>query len=114
VHAGLIARGGYGGREPKPERAEPSVTKGDPMQGTMLWFNETEDFGFISSEDGERVLVQGSAFVGGSRPKGRCAGRVVTFGLNVDEGGPKAEAVVFVPEAAPRRARLRHRGGRMA
>ena len=83
------------------------------MQGTMLWFNEVEDFGFISSDDEARVLVRGSAFVGGSRPKGRCAGRVVTFRLNVDEGGPKAEEVAFVPEAAPRRARLRHRGGRM-
>jgi cold shock CspA family protein len=84
-----------------------------PMQGTMLWFNETEDFGSISSDDGERVLVRGSAFVGGSRPKGRCAGRMVTFRLSLDEGEPEAEEVVFVPETVPRRARLRHRGGRM-
>jgi cold shock CspA family protein len=84
------------------------------MRGTMLWFNETEDFGFISSEDGERVLVQGSAFVDGSRPKGRCAGRAVTFCLSLGEGRSEAEEVVLVLEAAPRRARLRHRGGRMA
>ena len=82
------------------------------MRGTMLWFNEVEDFGFISSEDGEHVPVHGSAFVGGSRPKGRCAGRAVTFGLNLDEGEPKAEEVALVAEAAPRRARLRHRAGR--
>ena len=84
------------------------------MRGTMLWFNEVEDFGFISSEDGEHVPVHGSAFVGGSRPKGRCAGRAVTFGLSLAGDGPTAEEVVLVPETAPRRARLRRGGGRTA
>jgi cold shock CspA family protein len=79
----------------------------------MLWFNETEDFGFIMAEDGERVLVRGSGFVGGARPKGRCAGRVVTFRLNGGEREREAEQVVLVQEANPRRARLRHRGRTM-
>jgi cold shock CspA family protein len=82
------------------------------MRGTMLWFNEAEDFGFITSEDGARVLVRGGSFVDGDRPKGRCAGRAVTFRLSTDERGPFAEQVVVVPEVAPRRARLR-RGGRI-
>jgi cold shock CspA family protein len=82
------------------------------MRGTMLWFNEAEDFGFISSEDGARVLVRGGSFVDGDRPKGRCAGRAVTFRLNADEHGPVADQVAAVPEVAPRRARLRHRSSR--
>ena len=82
------------------------------MQGTMLWFNETDDFGFISSEDGTRVLVRGGSFVDGGRPEGRCAGRPVTFRLSADgdDDGPSAEEVVLVSDVAPRRARLRHRG----
>jgi cold shock CspA family protein len=80
------------------------------MRGTMLWFNEVDDFGFISSEDGTRVLVQGSSFVDGGRPEGRCAGRAVTFRLSPDGEEPSAEEVVLVSEVAPRRARLRHRG----
>ena len=83
------------------------------MRGTMLWFNEADDFGFIETEDGERVLVHGSGFVDGGRPKGRCAGRVVTFRLTDDESGWKAEEVVLVADDAPRRARLRHGGRRM-
>ena len=84
------------------------------MHGTMLWFNEVEDFGFISGDDGQSVLVRGSAFVDGARPKGRCAGRAVTFSLCLDGDESKAEEVAFVPDAAPRRARLRHRGGRIS
>jgi cold shock CspA family protein len=88
------------------------ATKGNPMRGTMLWFNEVDDFGFISSEDGTRVRVRGSSFVDGGRPEGRCAGRAVTFRLSADGNGdaPSAEEVVLVSEVAPRRARLRHRG----
>ena len=82
------------------------------MRGTMLWFNEVEDFGFISSEDGARVLVRGSSFVDGGRPEGRCAGRAVTFRLDAAGDTPTAEQVVLVAETAPRRARLRRSGGR--
>jgi cold shock CspA family protein len=101
----------YGDRD-RSENEAPR-DEGNPMRGTMLWFNEAEDYGFISSEDGERVLVRGSGFVDGDRPEGRCAGRVVTFSLSSDGPGPHAEEVVLVEEVAPRRARLRHRG-RMA
>jgi cold shock CspA family protein len=93
----------------EPERDETPRDEGNPMRGTMLWFNETEDFGFISSEDGERVLVRGSGFVEG-RPQGRCGGRAVTFDVNADGPSRSAEQVVLVAELAPRRARLRHRG----
>ena len=78
------------------------------MQGTMLWFNEMKDFGFISTEDGERLYVHGTGFASGARPKGRCAGSVVTFRIAEADDERKAEDVSFVTEVAPRRARLRH------
>src|SRR6266542_2202421 len=37
------------------------------MQGTMLWFNEAEDFGFILTDEGERLSVLGEGFAGGAR-----------------------------------------------
>lgn len=82
------------------------------MQGTMLWFNEAEDFGFIMTEEGERLSVLGPGFAGGARPKGRCAQAVVTFEVSENEGRRRAEDVAFVPDVAARRARLRRRGGR--
>ena len=82
------------------------------MRGRMLWFNEAEDYGFILTEEGERLSVLGSGFAGGTRPEGRCARTVVTFELKETEaGGRQAQDVVFVREVAARRARLRHRGG---
>jgi cold shock CspA family protein len=81
------------------------------MRGTMLWFNETKDFGFISTDEGERLRVHGSDFTDGRRPKGRCAGLAVSFRVDADGGTRKAEEVVFVQEGQARRARSRH-GGR--
>jgi hypothetical protein len=82
------------------------------MRGTMLWFHEGKDYGFISTENGERLHVDGTGFTGGVRPEGRCAELAVAFVVTVDEGIRKAEEVVFVPDVAPRRARLRHGGVR--
>jgi cold shock CspA family protein len=78
----------------------------------MLWFNEMKDFGFIQTEEGERLSVLGTGFAEGKRPEGRCADAVVSFDVVVTEAGREAQNVVFVPDVAPRRARLRHRGGR--
>jgi hypothetical protein len=75
----------------------------------MLWFNEVKDHGFIRTEEGERLSVLGTGFAGGTRPKGRCADAVVAFEVN-EADGRQAVDVVFVPEVAARRARLRHRG----
>jgi cold shock CspA family protein len=83
----------------------------DVMRGTMLWFNEEKDYGFISTEEGERLYVHGTGFAGGNRPKGRCAGLEVAFRVTRDGGRRMAEESVLVPETAPRRAR-RHHGGR--
>jgi cold shock CspA family protein len=77
------------------------------MRGKMLWFNETKDFGFISTDEGERLYVPGSGFAEGEKPHGRCAGLLVEFRVRTD-GQRQAEQVTFVPEVVPRRARLRH------
>jgi cold shock CspA family protein len=78
------------------------------MRGTMLWFNEIKDFGFISTEEEERLYVHGTGFANGARPQGRCAGTAVQFSVIEVEGLRKAESVTVVPEVAPRRARRRH------
>jgi cold shock CspA family protein len=80
------------------------------MRGTMLWFNEVKDHGFISTEEGERLYVDGTGFAGGLRPQGRCAGLSVSFEVTEVEGVRQAQECVLVEDAAPRRARLR-RGG---
>jgi cold shock CspA family protein len=80
------------------------------MQGKMLWFAEAKDYGFIATEDAERLYVHGTGFAGGVRPKGRCAELPVTFIVTVDDGTRKAEDVAFLEDVAPRRARRRHGG----
>jgi hypothetical protein len=82
------------------------------MHGKMLWFAEAKDYGFISTEDAERLYVHGTGFAGGVRPKGRCAALPVTFIVTVDGEDRKAEEVVFDEDLSPRRARLRHGGAR--
>ena len=80
------------------------------MRGQMLWFNETKDHGFIMTDEGERLAVAGAGFAAGQRPEGRCAHKVVTFDIDEDGGARQALNVVFEPEVAARRARMRGRG----
>ena len=77
------------------------------MRGQMLWFNETKDHGFIMTDEGERLAVAGEGFASGERPVGRCAHKVVTFEVDETNGTRQAQNVVFEPEIAARRARLR-------
>jgi cold shock CspA family protein len=82
------------------------------VRGKMKWFNEDKDHGYIETEDGERLYIHGSGFAGGQRLKGRCAGIEVEFEvIGVDDSRQAAECVV-VDEAAPHRARRRHRASR--
>jgi hypothetical protein len=76
--------------------------------GTMLWFNDVKDLGEITAEDGERLPILGTGFAAGERPQGRCAGLPVTFEIAQQGEERRAEDVRFVPEIAPRRARMRH------
>ena len=78
----------------------------------MLWFNEEKDYGFISTEEGERLYVAGTGFVGADPPKGRCAGLEVSFRVTEEGGVRKAEESVLVPHVAARRARRRTGGSR--
>jgi cold shock protein len=83
------------------------------MQGTMLWFNADKGYGFIRTEDDERLVVGLSGFAVGHEPAPRCKGREVTFDREADAEGARAVNVAFVEHDEPRRARLRHaRGGR--
>ena len=81
------------------------------MRGQMLWFNEAKDHGFIMTDEGERLAVAGDGFAGGKRPVGRCAHMIVSFEIEDTNGSRQAQNVVFEPEVAARRARLRG-GGR--
>ena len=81
------------------------------MRGQMLWFNEVKDYGFIMTEDGERLAVAGNGFANGEKPEGRCAHKVVSFEVDETTGERQAQNVVFEQEIAARRARMRS-GGR--
>src|SRR5206468_5860021 len=48
-----------------------------PMQGTMLWFNADKGFGFIQTEDDERLLVSSSGFAADHQPPPRSEERRV-------------------------------------
>jgi cold shock CspA family protein len=80
------------------------------MQGKMVWFNGEKGYGFIQTDDDERLAVTSSGFLPNEKPKqdARCAGRIVTFERRDDEGEPHAVNVSFVPDGElPNRARLR-------
>jgi cold shock CspA family protein len=74
--------------------------------GSMLWFNEDKDHGFIETDDGERLFVAGDGFLE-APPVGPCAGRQVEFEIGEGADGRFAQSTRFVEEVVPRRARLR-------
>jgi cold shock CspA family protein len=78
------------------------------MRGTMIWFNGEKGFGFIQTEDDERLYVGEAGFTLGNVPVGRCGGREVTFErMWADEGKTRAVNVAFPSETQSRRARQR-------
>jgi hypothetical protein len=82
--------------------------KGHAVRGKMLWFNEVTDHGFVMTDEGERLRVLGSGFVGGIRPVGRCAHTIVMFDVDDTGGARQAVNVFFEPTVAARRPRLRN------
>jgi cold shock CspA family protein len=80
------------------------------MRGQMLWFNDKKDHGFIQTDEGERLRVDGPGFAAGERPEGRCAQKVVTFQIEESDEGRRAQNVAFEREVVARRARLRGSG----
>ena len=78
------------------------------MNGKMIWFNPDKGFGFIRTEQDERLYVDASGFAEGNDPHPRCGGRDVAFERIVAAVGPHAVDVRYVTAPEPRRARLRH------
>jgi hypothetical protein len=73
----------------------------------MIWFNEAKDYGFIRTEDGERLQVDRDGFIDGAAPVGRCAGRPVHLSVGERKGERIAVGVSLVTADPPRRARRR-------
>jgi hypothetical protein len=73
----------------------------------MLWFDEAKHYGFILTDDDERLYVDRDGFVDGAAPVGRCARRPVRFNIVERDRQRIAVDVVLVSEEAPRRARRR-------
>lgn len=80
------------------------------MRGKMLWFNADKDFGFIRTEEGERLYVARDAFLPADVPTGRCAGQEVSFQRQLTPEGSCAVNVRFEVQTEARRARRRQRG----
>ena len=77
------------------------------MRGTMIYFNEEKDVGYIRSDEGERVQVLRDNFLPGQAPVGRCNGLEVEFSLSDGGAEPAALEVSVVEDDNPRRARRR-------
>ena len=77
------------------------------MLGTMLWFNLDKGYGFIQTEEGERLYVARGGFLPKHEPQPRCKGREVRFRRQVREGDTRAVEVSFVVPEGQQRARLR-------
>jgi cold shock CspA family protein len=82
------------------------------MKGVMLWFDEAKDYGFIRTEEGERLYVRRDGFVNGGAPVGRCAGLEVQLTVGERDGRREAVQVSMVEHDSPRRARRRTSGAR--
>jgi hypothetical protein len=80
------------------------------IKGTMLWFAEAKDHGYIRTETDERLFVDRDGFVEGAAPIGRCAGLPVEFTVSEREGRRVAIQVAPVVAASHGRARRRSRG----
>jgi cold shock CspA family protein len=78
------------------------------MDGKMIWFNPHKGFGFIRTDEDERLLVEASGFAEGHDPEAGCGGKDVAFERIVGGAGPFAVGVRYVTTPEPRRARLRH------
>jgi hypothetical protein len=82
-------------------------TKGPAVRGAMLWFDEAKDYGFVLTEQGERVRVDRDGFVEKAAPVGRCAGLPVQLTVTERDGTRIAVDVSLVPEETHGRARRR-------
>ena len=73
----------------------------------MLWFDEAKDYGYILTDEGERLYVDRNGFIDGAAPVGRCARLPVELTIGDRDGDRIAIIVSLVSEEPPRRARRR-------
>ena len=73
----------------------------------MLWFDEAKDYGYILTDEGERLYVDRNGFIDGAAPVGRCARLPVELTIGDHDGDRIAINVSLVSEEPPRRARRR-------
>lgn len=73
----------------------------------MIWFNPDKGYGFIRTEEDERLYVAVDGFADGNEPQSRCKGRDVAFERAEGNEGPIAVGVHYVNVPEIRRARLR-------
>ena len=76
-------------------------------RGELVWFNEAEDHGVLTADDGERIEFAGESFANGVRPVGRVGGIAVEFVLDGTEPGAR-EITIVTPDDANRARRRRH------
>ncbi len=75
----------------------------------MLFYNADGDYGFIRTDDGERIAVSRSGFVSGEGPEGRCAGMAVTLtAIETPEGRIATEVQPVVEKSGGRARRRSH------
>jgi 'Cold-shock' DNA-binding domain len=79
------------------------------MQGTMIWFNPEKHYGFIRTEDGERLRVDEGGFEPGHALGDGCRGTKVTFERIAEAEDARAVRVTVLPLEPARRARMRGR-----
>ena len=80
----------------------------ETMEGTMIWFNVDKGYGFIRTEEDERLYVAQTGFLPDQQPEPRCKGKAVSFEREDTDGDPRAVNVTFLTQEDPRRARIRH------
>jgi hypothetical protein len=77
------------------------------VKGAMLWFDEARDYGFILTEDDERLYVDRDGFVDRAAPVGRCARLPVRLTVSERDGARIAIDVSLLQEEPHGRARRR-------
>jgi cold shock CspA family protein len=82
------------------------------MQGTMIFFNEDDGYGFIRTEEDERLRVLRDGFVHAA-PVGRCGGLEVQFSVREVDGEREAVEVAHVTNGTGGRARRRQSSMRL-
>jgi hypothetical protein len=78
----------------------------------MLWFDEAKDYGFILTDEGERLYVDRDGFVDKAAPVGRCARLPVRLSVSERDGRRIAVDVSLLEEEPHGRARRRSSGVR--